>query len=83
MLKAHIDSGARVWNAYSIVPIASTKGGKFHLDWAGQEPGGWKWRQLEQLAKEAPWADGRVQLGLGWEMGREDDETKYGFDKAS
>ncbi|KAF9128239.1 hypothetical protein BGX30_014409 [Mortierella sp. GBA39] len=83
MLKAHIDSGARVWNAYSIVPIASTKGGEFHLDWTGQEPGGWKWRQLEQLAKEAPWADGRVQLGLGWEMGRDDNENKYGFDKAS
>ncbi|KAG0071911.1 hypothetical protein BGZ89_008981 [Linnemannia elongata] len=83
MLKAHIDSGARVWNAYSIVPIPSTQGGKFHLDWSGQEPGGWKWKQFEQLAKEAPWADGRVQLGLGWEMGREEDEVKYGFDKAS
>jgi cytosine/adenosine deaminase-related metal-dependent hydrolase len=83
MLKAQIDSGARVWNAYSIVPIASTEGGKFHLDWTGQEPGGWKWKQLEQLAKNAPWADGRVQLGLGWEMGREDAEVKYGFDKAS
>ncbi|KAG0294495.1 hypothetical protein BGZ96_001026, partial [Linnemannia gamsii] len=83
MLKAHINSGARVWNAYSIVPIASTKGGKFHLDWEGQEPGGWKWKQLEQLAKQAPWADGRVQLGLAWEMGREDAEIKYGFDRAS
>lgn len=83
MLKAQINSGARVWNAYSIVPIASTKGGKFHLDWEGQEPDGWKWKQLGQLAKQAPWADGRVQLGLAWEMGRDDAEVKYGFDKAS
>ncbi|KAG0249902.1 hypothetical protein BGZ95_007370, partial [Linnemannia exigua] len=83
MLKAHIDSGARVWNAYSIVPIPKVMNGKFFLDPAGQEPGGWKWRQLEQLAKEAPWADGRVQLGLGWDSGRTNDETRYGFDKAS
>ncbi|KAK3830375.1 MAG: amidohydrolase [Linnemannia gamsii] len=64
MLKAHIDSGARVWNAYSIIPVPKVKKGKFFLDHAGQEPGGWKWKQLEQLAKDAPWADGRVQLGL-------------------
>ncbi|KAK3830378.1 MAG: hypothetical protein J3R72DRAFT_405427 [Linnemannia gamsii] len=83
MLKAHIDSGARVWNAYSIVPIPTVKNGKFFLDPTGQEPGGWKWKQLEQLAKEAPWANGRVQLGLGWESGRDQNEMRYGFDKAS
>ncbi|KAG0372843.1 hypothetical protein BGX24_012510 [Mortierella sp. AD032] len=82
MLKAHIDSGARVWNAYSIVPISTVKNGKFFLDPTGQEPGGWKWKQLEQLAKEAPWANGRVQLGLGWESGRDQNEMRYGFDKA-
>ncbi|KAG0379341.1 hypothetical protein BGX24_000757, partial [Mortierella sp. AD032] len=83
MLKAQIESGARVWNAYSISPVPKMKGGKLTLDPEGQEPGGWKWKQLEQLAKEAPWANGKVQLGLGWEMGRDNDEIRYGFDKAS
>ncbi|KAF8936788.1 hypothetical protein BGZ47_009323 [Haplosporangium gracile] len=83
MLKAHIDSGARVWNCYSVAQIASTRGGKFSLDYNGGELGGWKCSQLEQLAEEASWADGRVQLGLAWDSERDETEIKYGFDKAA
>ncbi|KAF9370951.1 hypothetical protein CPB97_002341 [Podila verticillata] len=82
MLNAGIESGARVWHAYTVTPVASRKDDKYMLDFTGVDTNGWRWKQLQHLAKQAPWADGRVQLGLAWEYGRSDQEAKYGFEQA-
>ncbi|KAF9898977.1 hypothetical protein EC991_009827 [Linnemannia zychae] len=81
MLKAQIESGARVWHAYSPMPFVKSE--KYELDWSGMEnKNSWQWKQLRQLAKKAPWADGRVQLGLAWDNGRSAEEARYGFQLA-
>lgn len=78
MLTAEIESGARVWHAHSPGPKVSSS--KYDLDWTGMEnKTSWQWKQLRQFAKEAPWADGRVQLALAWDQGRNDEEAKFGF----
>jgi len=38
--------------------------------------------QLRQFAKEAPWANGRVQLALAWDFLRNDEEAKFGIQLA-
>ncbi|KAG0204374.1 hypothetical protein BGX28_003694 [Mortierella sp. GBA30] len=83
MLKAQIESGARVWHGYSIAPVASRANTEFTLDDSGMNKNGWRWEQLAQLANQAPWANGRVQLGLAWDAGRNDNEGKYGFQRAA
>ncbi|KAF9300959.1 hypothetical protein BGZ74_007300 [Mortierella antarctica] len=83
MMNATIESGARVWQAYTVTPVQSRKEDKFKLDYTGMNRNGWRWKQLQALAKQAPWADGRVQLGLAWESGRTVQEARYGFEQAS
>lgn len=82
MMNATIESGARVWQAYTVTPVQSRKEDKFKLDYTGVNRNGWRWKQLQALAKQAPWADGRVQLGLAWESGRTVQEARYGFEQA-
>ncbi|KAG0085130.1 hypothetical protein BGZ93_000373 [Podila epicladia] len=82
MMNATIESGARVWQAYTVTPVQSRKDDKFKLDYTGVNRNGWRWKQLQALAKQAPWADGRVQLGLAWEFGRTAQEARYGFEQA-
>ncbi|KAG0343409.1 hypothetical protein BG004_005339 [Podila humilis] len=78
MLRAQIESGARVWHAYTPMPVVKKE--KYELDWSGMETkNSWQWKQLRDLAKKAPYADGRVQLGLAWDSGRNAEEAKFGF----
>ncbi|KAF9906167.1 hypothetical protein EC991_000879 [Linnemannia zychae] len=78
MLKAHIESGARVWYAHS--PMPTVRKDKYDFDWTAMDTKhGWQWKQLRELAEKGPWADGRVQLALAWEYGRNTEEAKFGF----
>ncbi|KAL1924630.1 uncharacterized protein VTP21DRAFT_4284 [Calcarisporiella thermophila] len=83
MLKAGIASRARVFHGYAITPIASRISKSYDLSDAGMnDTNGWRWRQLEQWSKVTPWENGRVQLGLSWDAGRNGMEGKLGFQRA-
>ncbi|KAF9134367.1 hypothetical protein BGW39_007245 [Mortierella sp. 14UC] len=76
MLRAHIDSGVRVWNAYNLVPIAKAKDGKFFLDPVGQEKvdgNGSKWSEWQRRHLGPMDECNLDSLGRQYETGKKSD----------